>query len=182
LIKNVDIDLNCGKLTYMNENIKEKILNHKNFDIKLKGITLEEILRFADGLEIWRPCPEFKQKYEISHLGNCRNKATKKLIKPYQSRTGYLLYFLSTAGKNHGRLIHRLVAEAFLIRLPDKTEVNHLDFDKTNNTIFNVEWTTKRENTEHAMEGKRYNSGCNAVPDGQAWRIIDGKRVLVTLV
>lgn len=168
----------------MNENIKQKILNQRNFDIKLKGITLEEILRFADGLEIWRPCPEFEWKYEISHLGNCRNKNTRRLIKPYESRNGYYLYFLSVAGKNHGRLIHRLVAEAFLIRLPDKTEVNHINFDKSDYTIFNLEWTTKRENTEHAMEGKRYanSGGFTPAPDGQTWRIIDGERVLVTLV
>ena len=58
--------------------------------------------------------------------------------------------------KKYLKLVHRLVAEAFIPNVFDKETVNHIDCDKTNNHISNLEWMSKSENICHA-----YNNGLN---------------------
>ena len=58
---------------------------------------------------------------------------------------GYVFIVL----RGRTRLIHRLVAEHFLPIDVERKEVNHLDFDKTNNCVDNLQWCTKSENSRH---------------------------------
>lgn len=72
-------------------------------------------------------------------------------LKKY-SRRGYWAVGLFDGSKQIQFSIHRLVAEAFVARSKDREYVNHIDGDKRNNRSNNLEWTTPRENTHHAIK------------------------------
>lgn len=81
-------------------------------------------------------------------------------IKPSVVKNGYLRICLYDKNhKKHLCFIHRLVAEAFVPNLHNKYEVNHIDGNKQNNTVSNLEWVTRSENILHAYKvlGKKPN-------------------------
>lgn len=53
-------------------------------------------------------------------------------------------------GKTETRRVHRLVAEAFIPNPENKSDVNHIDFNRSNNCVENLEWTTRQENCLHS--------------------------------
>lgn len=89
----------------------------------------------------------------ISNLGRLKGRSG-KIIKSYlNKRTGYLNICLKPNGKNSKSKavkIHRLVAEAFIPNLENKPFVNHIDGNKQNNVVTNLEWCTNQENMIHA--------------------------------
>lgn len=111
--------------------------------------------------EKWREIPEFKGFYEVSNCGNVRsvsrvvkNKNCFQTLKgrtkkPSMSTSGYLKVCLYKDNKNHNRYVHRLVASAFLEQEKKET-VNHIDGNKLNNHVSNLEWATYKENNNHA--------------------------------
>lgn len=117
--------------------------------------------------EIWKPINDYPG-YEISNLGRVKSykmdKINGKIMNPYKTTKGYLQIDISLDGrarKNRRHLaIHRLVAIAFLPNPNNYPQVNHKDGDKTNNHVWNLEWVTAKENTNHAIKtGLRVNSG-----------------------
>ena len=146
----------------------------------IKNLKIEELQAFIKGQEVWRRCPYFKIKYEVSNLGNYRNRSTKRLLKAQESSNGYLLYYPNINGKNFGKLAHRLVSLAFY-EMSESLEVNHIDLDKKNNNLLNLEPATKRENTDHAMQYKRYDQ-LKKIKDNEAIRYIDGRKVVLPIV
>ena len=107
--------------------------------------------------EIWKPIViekkgklfDFTNKYEISNLGRVRNCKRGNILTPNKSR-GYLEIRLCKDGKMEAFYVHRLVATAFIDNPNNLPEVNHKDFDKTNNTIENLEWISREDNVKHA--------------------------------
>jgi hypothetical protein len=96
--------------------------------------------------EVWKTITE-NSKYEVSSLGNVRNKKTGRILKP-ASKCGYLSVGLSSKiGKTHS--IHRLVALEFIDNPENKPHVNHKDKNRSNNCIDNLEWCTALENNIH---------------------------------
>ena len=92
-------------------------------------------------------------KYEVSSLGRVRHVYTLKIKKAHKRKDGYLYYQLHIGGKIKKINIHRLVAEAFIEGKSDeRNEVNHIDGNKTNNTIYNLEWVSRKENIRHAFD------------------------------
>lgn len=84
--------------------------------------------------------------YEVSEVGTIRNIKTKHIIKQFIGRDGYVR--TQIAGKT--RLVHRIVAMAFLPIVDGKDFVNHIDGKKENNAVENLEWCTRSENQRHA--------------------------------
>jgi hypothetical protein len=91
--------------------------------------------------------------YSITEDGKVFSNNTKAFMIPFNNG-GYLRVGLSKDNKHRKFLVHRLVAEAFLLKIDDKKIVNHKDGDKTNNHVSNLEWCTYGENLRHA-----YNTG-----------------------
>ena len=109
--------------------------------------------------ETWKDVVGFDGLYQVSNLGNVKNK-NGRLLKPQQRRHGYLSVWLY--GKDHLRgrngkafSIHRIVAEAFLLNPNNLLEVNHKDENKQNNCVDNLEWCSHKENSNHGTRGKR---------------------------
>lgn len=103
--------------------------------------------------EEWRTI-EDHPNYSVSNLGRVRNDKTGKLLKPHKSNkeNGYyrVTLFQATRESRKNFLIHRLVAMAFIPNPDNKKEVNHIDGDKFNNVVSNLEWVSPSENCLHA--------------------------------
>lgn len=99
--------------------------------------------------EIWRPIVGFEGYYEVSNMGNIR-----RLGKTKNRRINYAQIYptmlLSVNGKHKTYRVHRLVAEAFLPKDIFRTHVNHINGDKTDNRVANLEWVTQAENNLHS--------------------------------
>jgi hypothetical protein len=88
--------------------------------------------------------------YEVSDTGLVRNTISNKYLKPRTKRE-YPQVVLCFEGGRRDYNIHRLVALTFLPTKAHGLQVNHIDGNKANNKITNLEWVTPRENTAHAF-------------------------------
>lgn len=114
--------------------------------------------------EIWKDIEGYEGLYQVSTYGNIkslpkvRRNGTgtyiqkEKLLKPSNTSTGYKKVELCKDGKRKSFKVHRLVAIAFIPNPDNKPEVNHIDGNKINNNIDNLEWVTSSENSVHAYE------------------------------
>jgi hypothetical protein len=104
----------------------------------------------------WRGVRNFEGVYEVSDDGQVKRVAPGprtypgKILTPRPSKKGYLRVVLCWHGSQRDVFIHVLVAEAFLKRIVDHNQVNHLDGNKANNHVSNLEWTTPKGNMTHA--------------------------------
>ena len=96
--------------------------------------------------------PGYEGIYEISTHGEVKSIRNNKILKPFITKCGYKQVELNLNGKAKKFLIHRLVAQVFIPNPHKKTQVNHIDGNKTNNDMSNLEWTTPAENTKHAYK------------------------------
>lgn len=115
-------------------------------------------------IEEWKLINGFGNKYYVSNLGRVKNGNTNYIFKARPNKTGYLRVPLSFNGKTIDLFIHKLVAKAFIVNDDpiNKTQVNHIDFNKNNNTVDNLEWCTPSYNTKHAfINNRKSNKGIN---------------------
>ena len=91
--------------------------------------------------------------YEANEDGQVRNIKTKRILKPIKRKTGYLEYNLYLKDKTSIFITaHRLLALNFLDNPNNLPTVNHLDSNKENNNISNLEWSTYSNNEKHAWD------------------------------
>lgn len=94
--------------------------------------------------------------YYITEDGKCYNTKTNKYLKGQENyKNHYFSYNITLPNGSKKRLyVHRLVAEAFLEKPLDKNknQINHIDGDKSNNCVDNLEWVTAKENSEHCLQ------------------------------
>lgn len=106
-------------------------------------------------LEEWKPIKEYDGHYEVSNLGNVRN-SKGKILKLQTDSNGYKRVNLYKKGYKVN-LVHRLVASAFIENPLNKLCVNHIDNDRTNNNVNNLEWVSYEENMQWASIQGRMN-------------------------
>lgn len=92
------------------------------------------------------------EKYGITEAGEIFNLETGRRIKTFLGKNGYETAQFTYEKRHHMRLVHRLIAEAYIPNPEQKPCINHRDGNKRNNRIENLEWCTYRENTEHAAK------------------------------
>lgn len=125
--------------------------------------------------EIWKDIEGFEGLYQVSNMGNIKSfhkfyknfkkpKKVKniKILKQYKDRKGYMTTQLSKKGFRYTVKVHRIVAMAFIPNPCSKQQVNHINCDKMDNNVNNLEWVTNDENKKHA---KKHNL-CKSSPKG----------------
>jgi hypothetical protein len=95
---------------------------------------------------MWKTIEGF-DNYEVSDAGEVRNTKYNRLLTPSQGAGGYLRVNLRKDKKSHQQYVHRLVASAFL---EGEGEVNHLNGNRADNRVENLEWTSHQQNIQHA--------------------------------
>lgn len=93
--------------------------------------------------------------YEITKDGDVINKHNRHILKGQPNGKGYLR--VSIGGKLY--FIHRLVAEKYIPNPEGKQQVNHIDGNKLNNSVDNLEWVTNQENRDHAISQHLHTAG-----------------------
>lgn len=122
----------------------------------------------SDIQEEWRDVVGYEGYYQVSNFGQVRScdrviehhgykqfwhgKLITKNKYKYTKPNLYILVSLNRAGVSKIKGVHRLVAEAFIPNLDNKEQVNHIDGNKHNNYVGNLEWATRSENISHAWK------------------------------
>lgn len=126
--------------------------------------------------EIWKEIPNYEGYFEVSNLGNFRSKDRQvpsrwggtrnypgKPLKVENMEDGYCRIVLMKDGHKKRFMCHRLVAITFIPNPNNLPQVNHIDGNRSNNCVENLEWCTQSDNERHAvdilgktMKGKTY--------------------------
>ena len=113
-------------------------------------------------MEIWKDIKDFENYYKVSSYGriksvgrwvNIRGGGSRfidsQIITPFLTNKGYFKVTLHKNSKAYKRRVHRLVAQTFILNEHNKPEVNHINLNKQDNRIENLEWVTGEENKKH---------------------------------
>ena len=136
---------------------------------------MEQGTKTIPAVETWRPVKGFEGLYEVSSLARVRSldrQITKqhntgtyylynvrgKMMNPEKAANGYLVVKIYKEGKTYHKLVHRLVAEAFVPNPDNLPEVNHKDEDKTNNLPSNLEWCDHKYNLNYGTVKQKISS------------------------
>ena len=122
--------------------------------------------------EVFKPIEEFDGRYLVSNLGRVKSlnyiyKGNVGILKPINHHGGYQVVHLSKDGKIYNRMVHTLVAKAFIPQEEEKPIVNHIDGNKKNNVLSNLEWVSYKENSQHAVRIGLRDPHANNVPTGK---------------
>ena len=109
-------------------------------------------------MEEWKDIVGYNGRYKISNIGNVKTTSYKNTgeerILSKRINNGYNRVMLYKDGKAINKFVHRLVAEHFIPNPNNYKEVNHIDGNKLNNCVENLEWTSAKQNSTHAVINK----------------------------
>ena len=108
--------------------------------------------------------PTWEGKYACTTDGRIWSYKSNKFLKPSVNKRGYAHVTLVADKKRYDYRVHRLVAMTYLDNPSNKEQVNHIDGDKLNNYLSNLEWVTAEENIEHAKKHNLFKITCTTPP------------------
>ena len=108
--------------------------------------------------------PTWEGKYACTTDGRIWSYKSNKFLKPAINKRGYAHVTLVADKKRYDYRVHRLVAMTYLDNPSNKEQVNHIDGDKLNNYLSNLEWVTAEENIEHAKKHNLFKTTCTTPP------------------
>ena len=104
--------------------------------------------------EVWKDVVGYEGLYEVSNLGRVKS-LRRNIIMKQKIVKGYNMLTLTKAGKQKGETVSRLVGRAFIPNPENKPQINHIDENKQNNHVDNLEWVTAKENANHGTRPDR---------------------------
>lgn len=90
--------------------------------------------------------------YTVNKNGDVFSIKRNRFLNPSINKDGYSCVSLSKNGKSKQHRVHRIVAESFLENPENKRTVNHINLNKQDNSLINLEWATDFENINHAIQ------------------------------
>lgn len=149
--------------------------------------------------EIWKDIQGYEGLYQVSNLGRvksldrrdrCGRFKEGKIKSICDNGNGYCVVNLKVDGEQKSRTVHRLVATAFIPNPKNLPEINHIDGNKKNNTMSNLEWCDRSENVIHAVKNQLHtnfgqrkvvcvelNKEFNSVAEAEKWIGVKGSRI-----
>ncbi|WP_296936504.1 NUMOD4 motif-containing HNH endonuclease [uncultured Marinobacter sp.] len=118
----------------------------------MKSQTIKRISTFG---ELWKDVVGYEDRFLISNYGRVFGKASKKILVLGTNKNGYKVLSTRIGGRKGEYKcfrVHRLVAEAFLDNPDNLRQVNHIDGNKINNRVENLEWISNQGNIRHALD------------------------------
>jgi hypothetical protein len=113
-------------------------------------------------MEIWKEVKNYEGLYQVSNFGNVKRISSFRgvnkqylndyYLKPLDNGKGYLRIKLSNNGFSKRIMLHRIIAEAFIVNELNKPFINHINGNKKDNSIKNLEWCTQSENCLHSVK------------------------------
>lgn len=140
-------------------------LDNDEYNLSLDNLSWAAPYEY-DPHEVWKDVVGYEGYYKVSDKGRvrslarvCTNESDAKsnrnivhrLIPSFVTDRGYSEVSLSKGGHTRRAFLHRVVATAFIPNPENKCDVNHIDGNKQNNSVANLEWATRRENIRHAI-------------------------------
>ena len=138
-------------------------------------------------LELWLPVPllAYAGRYEVSSHGRFRRRDTLRELGTTRQHSGYMHVGFTTGGKQQKFQAHRIVAEAWLpkplVEEGHRLIVNHIDRNKANNVVSNLEWITQSENAIHAIRTPIYTHGNVVEPDPSPEEVWSSKLRIIAI-
>lgn len=107
--------------------------------------------------EIWKEVPGYDGHYLASNLGRIKSLYSNSIMKPYLMPNGYLHIRLTITGTHKCKddYVHRIIAKTFLENPNNYKEVNHINEDKTDNSVSNLEWCSRSYNNNYGTIRKK---------------------------
>lgn len=113
------------------------------------------------GNEVWAFHPTL-ENIVVSNTGKVKNYLTDKIIKQRKNYGKYNVCSIRVNKKTKSFIVSRLVAQTFLDYCGNEFEVNHIDGDKSNNNLTNLNWLTRNENLQHAKDTGIFRRKCSS--------------------
>ena len=121
---------------------------------------MEKMENNVQQTEVWKQYLD--TQYEVSNLGNVRNKNTKVVLSQEDTGNGYMCVGLQMdKGVYKKTRVHRMVAMAFLEfqRTEERNEVDHINGNKSDNSVDNLRWCTHKENMNNPVTRRKIRRG-----------------------
>lgn len=123
-------------------------------------------------MEIWRKIDQYNGRYFISSYVRVFSLLSNKILTPYVDKDGYEIVGLYLDGKQKKEKIHRLVAKQFVENPEGYDQVNHIDENKRNNNMHNLEWCNCQYNINYGLRNKKVSEAIKSDNQKKRRRII----------